>query len=111
MTSDINYLDIDICHISGIFTVPVSGAWRISYSIQSNVGRGEGNYSWLSLNGNQLQESQYVTFIESDGLARSTGGRVLTLEASAGDTIEMKTGAIDHDYRYIILCVNYISKM
>ena len=45
------YLDIDICHISGIFTVPVSGAWRLTYSLESRVDSGESNWAFLYING------------------------------------------------------------
>ena len=99
------YLDIDICHISGIFTVPVSGAWRVSYHMESRVDGGNPNYCYLYINGDKLPETSQ-TYSESR-VVTSTGGRVVTLEASAGDKIEIKATQMDGIYRYVQYCAEY----
>ena len=104
------YLDIDICHISGIFTVPVSGAWRLSYSMRSAVESGEYNLCYLFINGNLLLFTEHYTYSENGNMG-STGGRVVTLEASAGDEIEVRTTHIGGDYLTISFCAEFIPKM
>ena len=101
---------MDICHISGIFTLPVSGAWRVSYSLRSSVGSKKGNYAYLYMNRNQLTETLHNTYSES-GQVYSTGGRVWTLEASAGDKIELRADNMGGDYYRIIFCAEFIPKM
>ena len=97
-------LIIDIGHLSGIFTVPVSGSWRVVYSMRSHVQNGKENWAFLYLNGEALPESLYYTYSSS----HTTGGRVLTLEANAGDTITLR---MDGDYVRIIFCAEYIARM
>ena len=53
------YLYIDICHISGIFTVPLSGVWKVTFSMRSWV-HGDANWAYLYINGNQVEESLQV---------------------------------------------------
>ena len=105
-------MDIDIDdHISGIFTVPVSGAWRVTFSMRSVVNSGDGNFCYLYINGARLYETQHYTYSESDGEMVSTGGRVVTLEASAGDNIEIRATRMDGIYYEILYCAEYIPKM
>ena len=104
------YLDIDICHILGIFTVPVSGAWRLTYSMRSSVDSGEYNYCYLYLNGEQMPETRHETHSDN-GWVRSTGGRVVTVEASAGDEIEIRTTRMEGHYYNFLYCAEYMTKM
>ena len=104
------YLDIDICHISGIFTVPVSGTWRMTLNMYSRVDSGDYNYSYLYRNGQELYETFHDTFSGS-GEVRSTGGRMVTLEASAGDQLAIVATKMDGSYWYIMYCAEYIPKM
>ena len=92
--------------------MPVSGAWRVSFSMASLVGVGYGdqNRAYLYINGNQLDETEYWTYSES-GLVCSTGGRVLTLEASAGDKIEVRTTRVDGYHYNVLYCAECIPKM
>ena len=101
---------LDICHFSGIFTVPVSGAWRLTYSVASLVNSGETNYCYLYLNGDLLTETKHWTYSET-GQVMSTGGRVVTVEASAGDKIEVRAYEMDGYYYQILYCAEYIPKM
>ena len=103
------YLDINIC-LSGVFTVPVSGAWRVTYSMYSRLESGE-NRVYVYFNGNQLPESELV-FTETDtGKKRSTGGREVTVAASAGDTIYLKTAGMEDSYHDIYFCVAFENKI
>ena len=104
------YLDIDIFHITGIFTVPVSGAWRLSYSLRSSVYSGDTNYCYLYLNGDRLDETEHDTY-SSSGQVSSTSGRVVTVEATAGDKIEVRADRMDGIYYEILYCAEYIARM
>jgi len=95
---------------TGIFTVPVSGAWRVTYSMYSTVDSGDLNFCYLYRNGERLDETSHTTNSES-GTVRSTGGRVVTLEASAGDKIEIRTETMRGSYYDILYCAEYIPKM
>ena len=103
---------LDICHFSGIFTVPVSGAWRLTYSLYSQGASVDYNVCFLYINGDQLDETRHVTYSES-GIMISTSGRVVTLEASAGDKIEIRATTMEgsYGYYYILYCAEYIPKM
>ena len=101
---------MDICDISGIFTVPVSGTWKMSYSLRSEVNSDEDNYCKIYINGNMLWETDYYTYSET-GRVSSSGGRVVTMEASAGDKIEIRADRMDGFLYYILYCAEYIPKM
>ena len=73
----------------------------------SNVDSWEYNFAYLFHNGNKLYNSQLGTSSGS-GEMYFTGGRVVTLEASAGDTIEIRTTMMDGSYYRISFCVEYI---
>ena len=104
------YLDFDICHISGIFTVPETGVWRMSFSMESRVYSDEDNIAYLSLNGEGVDESEHRTYSQS-GVVQSTGGRQVTRELTAGDNIEIRATRMDGEYRRILFCAEYLPKM
>ena len=90
----------------------MSGAWRLTYSLQSQVDSGDQNFLRLTLNGRLLgPETQHHTYNTGSGEVISTGGRVVTLEASAGDMIEIRAPQMDGIYRYVLYCAEYIPKM
>ena len=76
----------------------------------SRVDTGEINYAYLFMNGEELTETQHETYSES-GEVGSTSGRVVTLEASAGDEIEIRTTRMDEYYFNILYCAEYIPRM
>ena len=90
--------------------MPVSGAWRVTYSIESQVYSGNDNWAYLYINGDRLDETKHVTYSDS-GEVISTGGRVWTLEASAGDRIEIRTTYMEGIYNEILYCAEFIPKM
>ena len=76
--------------------------------MRSGVDNGEFNYGYIYFNGNQLEESQhYTSFGGSSGSVYSTGGREVTLEARAGDTIHFKTHTMNDYYHHIYFCVAF----
>ena len=95
--------------------MPVSGAWRISYSLQSSYRgvaliRDEVNVAWLYKNGYSLQGTEHYS-ASSDGWVTSTGGRVVTLEANAGDRIDLRATRMDGNFWDILFCAEFIPKM
>merc|ERR1711860_308493 len=58
---------------TGIFTVPVSGAWRLSNSMRSTVGSGDVNTAKLYMNGERLDETRHHTYSQT-GRVDSTSG-------------------------------------
>ena len=110
VTSFIVIWYLDICHISGIFTVPVSGVWRLTFSMWSRVSTGDVNLAWLFINGRPVNESQQHTFSSSSTLY-STDGREVTREFSQGDNIELRTTTMDGGYTSINFCAEYVPKM
>ena len=82
----------------------------ISYSLYSRVDSKEFNRAFLYLNDEKLQETDIWTYSES-GVVQTNAGRVLTLEASAGDKIDLRADQMAGDYNWIIFCANYIAKM
>ena len=104
-------LDINICHIAGIFTVPVSGAWRLTLSLMSWVDLGEYNFCYLYINGDRLDILWMHYTASSYGLVQSTGGRMLTVEASTGDKLEIRIDRIDGRYYNIQYCAEFIPKL
>ena len=90
--------------------MPVSGAWRLTYSMVSWVESGGYNICYLYLNGDRLPETIHYTYSDS-GELRSTGGRVGIVEASAGDKIKIRATYMEVIYRDILYCAEYIPKM
>ena len=89
----------------------MSGSWRLTYSLISRVESTFINICYLYLNGVQLDETRHYTFSERSDVT-STGGRMVTLEANAGDKIEIRAGdRMDGIYWRILFCGEYIPKM
>ena len=82
----------------------------MSYSLESRVDSAEQNIAWLYINGDNLNETSHVTH-SSYYRVNSTGGRMVTVEASAGDKIEIRTTRMEGEYWQILYCAEYIPKM
>ena len=78
--------------------------------MRSRVNSGTGNFCYLYLNGVRQSETIHYSYSES-GQMYSTGGRIMTLEASAGDEIEIRATHLGGNYRFILFCAEYIPKM
>ena len=79
----------------------------MSFSMYSNVGSGDFNKAGIHFNGNIMYETVHRTF-SSSGEVQSTGGGVVTLKASAGDKIEIRTTSMEGSYYYIMFCAEYL---
>ena len=90
--------------------MPMSGVWKVSYSLMSEVSEGEENGVWLHLNDRQLDQTEHYTYTSS-GTVSSTSGLEWTMEASAGDTITLRVDESQGDFMYINFCVDFIPKM
>ena len=88
----------------------MSGAWRVTFNMESRVESENYNISHLYLNGYKLEGTMHKTYSKS-GEVKSTSGRVVTIEASAGDTIELRTDPNQGSYYYINFCAEYITKI
>ena len=100
-------LELDcICHISGIFTVPVFGIWKVSFSLQSRVLGKEENIVWLYHNNERVTWSLHKTRSNNDEIY-STGGREIILDAQEEDTINLGTTTMERDLYEILLCLEY----
>ena len=70
----------------------------------------DGNTAYLYINDAKLDETYHGTYSET-GQVDSTGGRVVTVEASAGDKIEIRADKMDHAYYLFLYCAEYIARM
>ena len=72
--------------------MPLSGALRVTYSMRSQAPYAKANWAYLYLNGERLGTDtvHYTYYNNGPGLVDVTGGRLVTLEASAGDHIELR---------------------
>ena len=82
----------------------------MTYSMESGVYRGDQNWAYLFINGDQLMETIHKTYSES-GQVNYTSGLVWTLEANAGDKIEIRTTKMDRYYKNIYFCAEFIPKI
>ena len=93
--------------------MPLSGDWRVSYSLTSDVACGvnipcaEENLLYIYINGNRLFETMFST--KSYYTQYSTGGREWILEARAGDTIWLGALQLEGEIERIIFCVNLLN--
>ena len=76
----------------------------------SYVNSTETNIGHLYHNDVVLEESRHKTH-SSSGLVACTGGRELTLKASAGDSISLKTSAMDGDYWRVMTCFEFLPRI
>ena len=85
----------------------MSGVWKVSYSMYSRVYSEEWNHAYIFHNGAAMRETVHYT---SSGyyFVRSTSGRQVIMEASAGDSITLRTTGVDGDYEHILLCFEFI---
>jgi len=95
---------------SGEFTVPVTGVWRVSFSLQSGVDTGQYNRVYIYHNQQQIEETRHETYSDNKGgYVESTGGRVLITRAERGDTFHLGTGSMNNSFYRIITCFEFVS--
>jgi len=94
--------------LSGVFTVPVTGVWRVSFSLHSNVDTGQYNDVYIYHNQQKIQETWHLTHSEYYKVI-STGGRELITRAEQGDTFHLGTETIDDGIYFITTCFEFVS--
>ena len=90
-----------------MFTVPRAGVWRVSFSMTSSVYKGQRNYAWLYLNGQEMEQTFHYTYSEN-GDMEYTGGREVMVRAQHGDTLHLGTTAMDGYFWYITSCFEFL---
>ena len=99
--------------IPGEFTVPVTGVWRVSFSLRSFVNTNQGNSVYISHNQQQLERplqtiTDLYTYSEFKAVW-STGGKELITRAKRGDTFYLSAGRMDNAISNIITCFEFVS--
>ena len=96
-----------VIHILGIFTVPVSGTWRVRFNVQSMMNSNEEKLLWVYLNSEAVSESLHKSYNSNAGQVTYTGGREIVLDASEGDTISLRTTTMQGIFWEISMCLEY----
>lgn len=99
-----------------MFTVPVTGVWRVSFSLWSYVDTNEYNYVYIYHNQQEIGETEHKThwgssmtgWMASTYRVISTGGRELVTRAVRGDTFHLSTRGMGY-YNNIITCFEFLS--
>ena len=78
--------------------------------MESDVDTYQINEAYLYLNDEQLVESYHTTY-SSSGYESITSGRVVILEAMAGDNITLRATRVDGGFYFITYCAEYIPKL
>ena len=73
----------------------------------SALDTSERNEVYVYFNGNKLPESYHYTNYGGKSYIRSTGGREVTVAASARDTIYLRTGTMKDGFHQILFCVAF----
>ena len=87
--------------LPGEFTVPLTGVWRVSFSLQSAVSTGQENHVYIYHNQQKKQETWHYTY-SKDARVVSTGGRELITRAERGNTFHLGTGTMKGWFNHII---------
>ena len=91
-----------------MFTVPVTGVWRVSFSLRSRVNTGEVNDVYIYHNQQRIEETEHRTYSQSKWVY-STGGRELVTKAAWGDTFHLGTFGMGGTFEKIITCFEFVS--
>ena len=94
--------------------MPVSGAWRFSYSLVTALLLGdEINIASIYRNNRALVEMEHQTIMDEHEIAtvRNTGGRATMVHAKAGDAITLVAMALEGHFAYITFCAEFISEL
>ena len=102
-------LKINIYDISGIFIVPMSGTWRLSFSLGTMSDSYQDSTLCLFINDVHIEEAIHYSY-SNGGLVGATGGREWTLKASAGDSISLRPGTLPLEGKFsrIEFCIQFI---
>ena len=92
----------------GVFTVPATGVWRVSFSLMSEVNTGQTNYVNIYHNQQRIEETRHRTSSEYYWVT-STGGRELITRAERGDTFHLAIETTKDWIGNIITCFEFVS--
>ena len=93
--------------LPGVFKVPVTGVWRVSFGLVSQTDTKRDNYVFIYHNQQKIEETVYHTY--SEHYVYSTGGRELITRAEQGDTFHLGTGVMEGSLYHIITCFEFVS--
>ena len=88
--------------------MPVTGVWRVSFSLRSVVNTGQWNNVYIYHNQQKIKETDHRTYSEAK-MVYSTGGRELITRAEQGDTFHLGTMKMDYIFYEIITCFEFVS--
>ena len=99
--------------LEGVFTVPQTGEWRVSFSLGSVVGASnddKSNSVCIVQNFKGFTECWYETNVHGKYYGGiTTGGRELVLRAVKGDTLSLRAFVVDNSLSSIITCFEFLS--
>ena len=87
----------------------MTGTWRISFSMRSDVNAGNSNSAYLYHNGEQVPETEHIIHSESGSLISTGGTGLLLMTAQQGETLTLRSGGMDYTFNYILTCFEYNS--
>ena len=94
--------------LPGVFTVPLTGVWRVSFSLRSYVNTGQKNWVYIYHNQQKIGETYHYTYSEYYKMYY-TGGRELITRAEQGDTFHLGTWGMGGNFYQIITCFEFVS--
>ena len=87
----------------------MTGTWRITFSMRSDVFSGNDNLAYLYHNGEQMQETEHHNYSGNAKVIHFTGGREILLMAEEDDTLTIRSERLDDNFYNILVCFEYIS--
>ena len=93
---------------SGVFTVPVTGVWRVSFSLWSQLNTDQWNSVFIYHNQEKIRETEHNTYSKRYKAA-STGGRELITRAERGDTFHLHAVTMKGNFYKLITCFEFVS--
>ena len=95
--------------ILGIFTVPVSGAWRVKYRLTSEVDSSEQNWATIYINNGGVIEATHHA-LGKNGRVRSNVHGGFTLQFREGDSITLRATYVTGVFWGASFCVDFTTK-
>ena len=110
-----HFFSLSVLYSQGVFTVPQSGVWRVSFSLISEVNSGDtsdtefrSNTVYIFHNDSRVTESKHFTSIQWYSV-QTTGGRELIRRAEQGDTLGLETATVNSNLWRIMTCFEFLS--
>ena len=111
--------DTETHFISGVFNVPKSGAWRVTFSVEAELQKREETTLYLYHNSNDVSPHHTCSgnnndddiWVDYSGHVVATSGRMRIVDASVGDLLQLWTYRMTGALKNIHFCVEYIPKM